>query len=105
MPFCEIAFIALADNLAETASVTAAKLDNLTSVAALVDEAFVQADGAGLAARTILVAIESSDVAGKFGLYTYTQGSATDTTIGADEFTHVATVTGDAIVATDFVYI
>jgi Ca2+-binding RTX toxin-like protein len=101
----ELAFITTADNLAETASVTAANLGNLTMVAALVDEAFVQADAGStvgtVAARTIVIAVQASDATTSSGLYTYTQSSIGDTSFGASEFTHLATITSDALVAGD----
>jgi Ca2+-binding RTX toxin-like protein len=97
----ELLFISSADNDAEVNSVTSADLSNLNMVAALVDEAFVQADAGAVAARTIIVAIESSNVTGTFGLYAYAQSAAGDTTFDAAEFTLLAVVSGDAILATD----
>jgi len=100
----EMLFLDTAMNQAETNSVTAAELTNLTSVAALVDEAFTQADAGAVVARTIVVAIESADTAGTFGLYTYVQSSATDVTFDAAEFSLLAVVTGDDIVAGDITF-
>jgi Ca2+-binding RTX toxin-like protein len=97
----ELFFMSTADNNAETASVTAANLGNLTMVAALVDEATTQSDAGAVAARTILIAIQASDAITSSGLYTYTQSSAGDTTYGASEFTHLATITSDTLVAGD----
>ena len=100
----ELLFLDREMNIAETNSVTVADLDDLALVAALVDEAFTQTDGAGVVARTIMVAIESSDVAGTFGLYTYVQSADADVTFNAAEFSHLATVVGDDLVAGDITF-
>jgi len=100
----EMLFLDTAMNQAETNSVTAAELTNLTSVAALVDEAFTQADAGAVAARTIIVVLESADTAGTFGLYTYVQSAAGDTTFDAAEFSLLGVVTGDDIVAGDITF-
>ena len=100
----ELLFISKEDNAAETASVTASNLGNLTLVAALVSEAFTEADNGGANAAQALFAVESSDVAGKFGLYTFQQQSNTDVSIVAGSMTLLGIVTGDDVVAGDITF-
>jgi hypothetical protein len=101
----ELVFLSKEMNAAETNSVSAANLSNLTLVSTLLGEAFTEADGAGIATvRTVLFAVESSDDAGKFGLYHYTQSANNDATIGASEMGLLAIGDGDDILAADFSY-
>jgi Ca2+-binding RTX toxin-like protein len=100
----ELLFLDREMNAAEANSVTSAELTNLNSVAALVDEAFVQADAGAVAARTVMVAVESTDVAGSFGLYTYVQSAAGDVTFDAAEFSLLGVFTADDLVAGDITF-
>jgi Ca2+-binding RTX toxin-like protein len=100
----ELLFVSKEDNAAESNSVTASNLGNLTMIATLISEAFTEADNGGVAAKQAIFAVESSDIAGKFGLYTFQQQSATDVSIVAGSMTLLGIVTGDDVVAGDITF-
>lgn len=85
---------------AENGVVTAA---NLTSLAAVATEINIEATITNTTGNgaDMLVVLESSDVAGTFGVYQYTEATG-DTTVSASELTLLGVVTGNAVVAGDF---
>ncbi|MDO9139442.1 MAG: calcium-binding protein, partial [Methylobacter sp.] len=94
---------------ANTNKVTAADLIDLTKVAALLGDTLTITDGTAGGIETMLFVVEASDSnsavtnSTKFAFYTWTQGSNTDTSIGATELALVGVVTGDgALTTADF---
>ncbi len=101
----EVIYISKAVNASQGAGtkLTSANLANTTSVSTLVEAAVgTFSDAAAITARTVMFAIESSDVTGTWGAYLYTQSSDTDITIGGAEIVLLGIITGDAFApATD----
>ena len=94
-------------NTAATNTVAAADLDDLGEIATLLEELFaVTGDANG--DDVIIAAVEASDASGTFGIYAYLDDdavAATAATIEEAELTHLATVTGDDLVGTDFGFV
>ena len=101
----EVIYISKTVNASQGAGtkLASASLANTASVSTLIEAAVgTFSDAAGIAARTVLFMIESSDVTGKVGAYLYTQGSATDVSVGGAEIVLLGVITGDAFApATD----
>jgi hypothetical protein len=82
-------------------SVEENELTDATAVSALIDAAFLQADGDANAVDKAIFAIEASDVDGVFGIYAYTASATGDTAFAASEFTLLGIVTGDDLAASN----
>ena len=80
-------------------SVEENELTDASAVSALIDAAFVQADGDATAIDQAIFVIEASDVDGVFGLYAYTASGTNDTSFAAGEFILLGVVTGDDLAA------
>ena len=72
----------------------------LTDVATSINAAFQFGDANGEGAQTEIFFVES-DTAGAYGMYSWTQGSATDTTVDAAELNLIGIVTSDDLIAAD----
>jgi len=98
-----VGLLTSAENASATNSVVAADLDDLSSIATLLEERFAVTDGGDAADNTMVFAVEASDVVGTFGVYVFEQDANNDTTLQTADFTHIATVTGDDMIAADFI--
>jgi len=102
----EGALVSAAVNAGATNKAAAADLSNLTKIAAVLGDTVAVADGVAGAAETLLFIVEASDSttdAASFGVYSWTQGANTDTTIGATELKLVGVFSGTgAVAAADF---
>jgi len=79
---------------------TAANLSDISVVATALEAQITLT-----AANTVdgLIVVESSDVTGKFGVYHYLENNTTANQFDANELSVLAIVTGDAVVAGDFI--
>ena len=88
------------DGSSASISVTAANLGTVADIIALVnDQMNLTASGA---VDTTVIAVESSDVTGSFGLYHWTPSSTGDAALTAGEVTILGIYSGDGIAAGDF---
>ena len=82
------------------AVVTAANLNNTTLVAALIGQEITLTAAVGDDAMFL---IESSDVAGTFAVYAYTENGVAANAVSANELTLLGVVTGNAVTAADLI--
>ncbi len=89
-----------------TADIVVADLTDTTKMAANLEALIgtITDGGAEATAQTIAFAVESQ-TAGTYGVYAWTQSSATDTTIDAAELTVIGVVTADDLATGDFALI
>ena len=83
-----------------TTATAAANLNNVTTVAADLEDEITLTAATG---DDGLIVLESSDIAGTFGVYLYVETGAIANQFDAADLTVLAIVTGDDVVATDFI--